>query len=158
MYFIDNFKISSFTVFDSFINKYRQVLVTCYPLLNNTIINVVDINHVSSIDWVFNQKDYDDSPYGCYTLDPYYIVDNEIGFGANLTEDEKHALIAHEIGHIYLKLSNANQGGLNEELDADRFACSIGLQSALKSALIKTARLTKDQKLKKEILYRASIL
>jgi len=158
MYFIDNFKISSFTVFDSFINKYRQVLVTRYPLLNNTIINVVDINHVSSISWVFNPKDYDDSPYGCNTLDPFYIVDNEIGFGANLTENEKHALIAHEIGHIYLKLSNKKQGGLVEELDADNFACFIGFQSALKSALIKTAEVTIDHDRKNEIQYRASVL
>ena len=85
-------------------------------------------------------------------------MDNEIGFGGNLTEDEKHALIAHEIGHIYLKLSNANLGELNEELAADKFAFSIGLQSDLKSALIKIAGLTKDQNLKKEIVNRASVL
>lgn len=158
MDFIDNFNISSFFDFDSFINKYKRIIVNLYSILNNIIINVVDINHVSSISWVFNQKDYDDSPYGSNTLNPYYIVDNEIGFGANLTEDEKHALIAHEIGHIYLKLSNANQGGLKEELEADRFACTIGLQSALKSALIKVAGIDKASDQKDEIQYRASKL
>lgn len=158
MNFIDNYNIGSFCDFDSFINKYKHIIVNLYSILNNIIINVVDINHVSSISLVFNQKDYDDSPYGSNTLNPYYIVDNEIGFGANLTEDEKHALIAHEIGHIYLKLTNANQGGLNEELEADKFACSIGLQSALKSALIKVAGIDKALRQKDEIQNRASKL
>lgn len=158
MKFIDKCGLNSFNDFDSFINKYRQIIVTHYPQLNNTIINVVDVDNVSIISEVFKKADYEDSPYGSNTLDPYFIVDNEIGFGGNLTEDEKHALIAHEIGHIYLKLSNANLGGLNEELAADKFACSIGLQSDLKSALIKIAGLTKDQNLKKEIVNRASVL
>ena len=53
MKFIDKCGLNSFNDFDSFINKYRQIIVTHYPQLNNTIINVVDVDNVSIISEVF---------------------------------------------------------------------------------------------------------
>lgn len=55
----------------------------------------------------------------------------------NLTESEKFAAIAHEIGHVlYFYLENKNSYP-SEEVYADSVACRIGLQDSILSVIDK---------------------
>ena len=160
MKFIDRCGLDSFQDFDNFIQKYGNMICAQYQLLNGIVIDVTDINTAIMIlcNPIIDVDYFQDTPYCCNT-EKLFIVDNlnmfiSIGF----TEDERQALIAHEIGHIYLKLSKTNQGGLNEELAADQFACLLGLKSELKSALIKLENFVHNQVLKNEISVRINNL
>lgn len=160
MKIIDIYNIDQSHVFDEFEKSFANTIDCKYTVLSNIDISIIDINHIDDIikgNLLIDKSYYEDTPYSCDS-DAHFIVDYCDNYGLPLTLDEKHSLIAHEIGHIYLKLSKTNQGGLVEELDADSFACAIGLQTELKSALIKLESFEQNSKLKDEIKVRISKL
>ena len=85
------------------------------------------------------------------------VVDNE-SISKQFTQDEKHALIAHEIGHLRCALYGCNCNGFVGETHADDFACQLGLQSELKSALTKLLGIVQKSNVKSEIVQRINRL
>lgn len=140
MDFINNHNISTFQVFRSFADKYKQSIEFNYPILVNQSIKVVNndcIDEVLDGDLLFNKHDFEGSPYSCHTQKVFINDNTDIYSSINLTDEEKHALIAHEIGHIYTSLNNGGPVSWDDENDADDFAISLGLKTVLKSALEK---------------------
>lgn len=73
------------------------------------------------------------------TIDFKHIGYNEDNCNAiNLTENEKFAMIAHELGHIYGNNCQFVENELlNKEINADIMACRLGLKDNLTSELTK---------------------
>lgn len=158
MDFIDKCGLSSFQVFVSFIQKYEDVINAKYPLFNGIIIDVV--NPITAVkiynNPLINEDYFQDTPYECHTK-LFVVVDND-KLSVQFTENEKYALIAHEIGHIHCSLSGCKCNGFIGETHADDFSCSLGLQSELRSALTKLLGVVLDPNLKSEIVQRINRL
>jgi|GEM_PF-3540128 hypothetical protein len=65
-------------------------------------------------------------------------------------------MIAHEIGHIFAASRDLNS--LCNEINADKMACEIGLRIDLCSGLQKVIDSNNQQKMKKQIIQRISLL
>ena len=159
MKIIDKYNIDYFHVFDEFEKSFASIIDSKYPVLSNVNISIIDINHTDDIikeNNLVDKKFFEDTPYSCDS-DSHYIVDYCNNFGLTLTLAEKHSLIAHEIGHIYLqqmKMQFINK--IDEEIEADRFARSIVPMSELKSALIKLESYVQNPGLQNELRVRIS--
>lgn len=156
MKFADKYGLNSFQDFYSFIQKYGGVIDANYHLLKGISIDVVNPCTVSKYNSFFGINDYLDTPYACHT-DMQIVVDNE-SISNQFTQDEKHALIAHEIGHLHCSLGGCKCNGFVGETHADNFSCSLGLQSELKSALTKLLGAVQDTSVKSEIVQRINRL
>lgn len=53
------------------------------------------------------------------------------------SEEEAFAIIAHELGHIERDIITCQPGGLEDEIEADKFAVKLGLKNELINALQK---------------------
>lgn len=158
MDFIDKCGLSSFQVFVCFIQKYEDAINAKYPLFNGIIIDVV--NPITAVkiynNPLINEDYFQDTPYECHTT-LYVVVDNE-KLSIQFDENERYALIAHEIGHLCCALYGCNCNGFVGETHADDFACSLGLQSELRSALTKLLGVVHDSNLKSKIVQRINRL
>lgn len=76
-----------------------------------------------------------DTPYAYNSYYNEIIKSDEVCKSCNLNNDEEMALIAHELGHIYIAHNKIECK--NEEFEADDYVKKIGLSSHLKSALRK---------------------
>lgn len=154
MKFIDIYNIDQSHVFYEFEKSFANIIDTKYSVLSNINISIIDINHIDDIikgNNLLERSFFADTPYTCDS-DGHCIVDYCDNYGMPLTLSEKHSLIAHEIGHFYLKQMKMQFiNRIDEEIEADSFACSIGFQSELKSALIKLENYVQNSVLRKEI-------
>lgn len=159
MKFIDIYNIDQSHVFYEFEKSFASTIDCKYTVLSNIDISIIDINHIDDIikgNPLIDKSYYEDTPYSCDSIG-HCIVDYCDNYGLPLTLAEKHSLIAHEIGHIYLKQMKMQFiNKIDEEKEADSFACSIGFQSELKSALIKLESCVQDPDLQKELKARIS--
>lgn len=157
MDFIDDQNISTFQVFRNFVNKYKQVIESKYPKLVNQSIKVVDMDCIDEAlndDFWYNKHHFVDSPYSSHTQKVFINDNTDSYLSINLTDEEKHALIAHEIGHINTSLNNGGPVLSDDENEADDFACSIGLKMDLINALEKLAGVEKSKKKKDKMINR----
>lgn len=119
-------------IFNRFYKKYRNRVVSI-----NTEINVCcstsGKGNISNNEYT---KDLiKDTPYSCNTYYKEIIKSDEVCKSCNLDNDEEMALIAHELGHMYIAYNNIKYE--NEEFEADDYVKNFGLSSHLKSALHK---------------------
>lgn len=132
-----NFKVlNQIPIFDKFAIYYGKRVDTLYSEMQTITVNVCTndiISTISSGDSPFFQgKDSNGYKieYAIKCCDDYQFTDNE-----------KFALIAHELGHIILELNNQDSDNLQEELQADEIASEIVDRNYLKNALQKIADL-----------------
>lgn len=160
MNFIDNHNISTFQVFKDFIDKYKQVTESKYSILVNQPIRVNNMDYIDEAidgDFWFKKNDFEGTPYTYYCNyysqpQKVYIIDNTDAYSSiNFTDEEKHALIAHEIGHFYTSLNFGGPVSRDDENEADDFAISLGFKSMLKSALEKLVIIEKNEFKKNEM-------
>lgn len=156
MKFIDRYGLNSFQDFDSFIQNYGSIINEKYQLLNGISIDVVEPIMVAEYNSIYTINDYKDTPYTCHT-DMQIVVDN-VSISKQFTQDEKNALIAHEIGHLHCSLCGCKCNGFVGETHADDFSCSLGFQSELRTALTKLLGVVQDPNLKSEIVQRINRL
>lgn len=152
MTFIDKYGLNSFQDFDCFIQKYGNVIDAKHQLLKGIRIDVVGASMIAKYNSIFSINDYKDTPYACHT-DMQIVVDN-VSVSNQFTQDEKNALIAHEIGHLHCSLCGCKCNGFIGETHADDFSCSLGLKFELRSALTKLLGIVQDPILKSEIAQR----
>lgn len=158
MHFVNSYNINTFQVFNCFIQKYGVDIDNKYPLLDKMSFDVINptiavkIFNNPLIDVTF----YQETPYACDTK-TLVVVDNDV-LSTQFAEEEKYAFIAHEIGHLHCSLCGCNCCGFVGETHADDFACSLGLQSELRSALTKLLGVVLDPNLKSEIVQRINRL
>lgn len=74
----------------------------------------------------------------------------------NLSKEERYAIIAHEIGHIYDETYKKKHE--EREKNADLFAYKLGLKAHLISVLQKMITIEKDDRVKKDMQKRINIL
>lgn len=123
--------------FDSFNEEYGDKLITMYPLLSD-----IKIDAVYYTDALPNQREditdgdaivvYRDPQNLCYAV---IIVNEDLIRIFNFSEQEIHASIAHEIGHIICRFSLDKIH--EEELICDRLVYEIGLGEPLFDVLRK---------------------
>lgn len=154
MKIIDIYNIDQSHVFYDFEKSFARTIDCKYSVLSNIDISIIDINHIDDIikgNPLIDKSYYEDTPYSCDS-EGHCIVDYCDNYGLDLKLAEKHSLIAHEIGHIYFKqIKMPFNNKIDEEIGADRFACSIVPVSELKSALIKLEKCVQDSGLHNEI-------
>lgn len=77
-----------------------------------------------------------DSPYICDVQNFEIMRSKSICSTCNFTQEEEFALIAHELGHLNVRLNNIKCKDIqDEEYKADEYAIKLGLGNELKSAL-----------------------
>ncbi len=128
------------SIFDEFTNLYGKTVDTLYPEMQAITVNVCTNDIISTVSSGDSPFFYDKDSNG-YKIEyaPKCCDDYEF------TDDEKFALIAHELGHIILDLKNQSNCDSQaeelqaEELQADKIASTIINKDYLKSALQKMA-------------------
>lgn len=122
-----------------------------WPELRNLCIDAYDTAHpkdfitetANSINATIDEIMGD--PYQCYPAhqinDGSYVNDiiqnDNVLVRLGLTDEEKEALIAHEIGHFVSCYKNTGLKNVQEEIYADSCAALLGLAEPLKIALQK---------------------
>lgn len=162
-----NFKNSNqIPIFDEFANLYGEIVDTHYSQIQAIAIDVSTSNTIST-------TSSGDSPFLVNGNSNNY----EIVFAIQccndykFTNEEKFALIAHELGHIIIELNNQSSHDLQEELQADKIASKIVDKNNLKNALQKIADLidtnndwseldyvSKTKDIKKNLIIRIELL
>ena len=130
-------------IFDAFLEKYRDKID-----LNSTIsVYNSDCQGGNIVQQLESTKN--DSPYIC-DVENFEIMRSEsIWSACNFTQKEEFALIAHELGHLNIKLNDIECNDTqDEECKADDYAVKLGLKSELKSALSKMLTYCSDDWLK----------
>lgn len=111
-------------IFNEFISKYRAVIDSLYPELQDITIRTRTDN-----------KTLSDTPFEGITTEQKITCSAKYCIACDLTDDEKLALIAHEVGHFVVGDYIVN---LDEEKAADQVAVRlVGSSSTLKNALQK---------------------
>ncbi len=116
--------VDSIDLFDRFKQEYEEIVNAIFGDASIDLVNFIGSNN----------------PYAGFLLGPqdYFKSNNDtvayheencntIGFG----ENEKFAIIAHELGHILHRADNYNDNHLLKEMDADFMAVSLGLTESL---------------------------
>lgn len=127
------------TFISGFIKKYEPYIRNHAPGFN---LNDIVICDTTVSDYVKDQNSelvsasFVDSPYMADTSKNviYYFTDFD---DLNFTDEEKSALILHEIGHLYFKKISQESPALDEEIFADEFTCHIISKQHLIDALCK---------------------
>lgn len=141
MQFTNPYKISTWPIFDQFLNKFGATLDSYYgSVFANLTIVVTDMNNLDFIikdcGSLINEDFFKNSPYTSNSI-LKFIVDNSNV--VTLSDDEKIALLAHECGHLYTDLSKTKvKDRQDDEEKADDFAIKLVLKTDLKSALTKS--------------------
>lgn len=131
-------------VFDTFNEKYGEIAISlCYLLAKFQIIAIstYDSEHIDDIG--MKQSD----PFGCFIDNTEYdgsstyaeiVINIKKCEELELSDQEFHAAIAHEIGHmIFYFLENKENEKDIEEVICDQYVCRMGLADSLFSLLDK---------------------
>lgn len=125
------FEGQNIALFENFANIYGDILNT---ITDDSIRIIVPTDRYAG---------YILEPDGLFQTNPAisfkHIGYNEENCNAiNLTENEKFAMIAHELGHIYNNNCQFDKNELlNREINADIMACRLGLKDDLIRGLTK---------------------
>lgn len=134
----------NFPIYSSFISKYSQIVDHVCPMLQSINIVMTDDEPCHLPPYLANNPLYErgcfHSPFACkpqleHQNSIYNDIIMEVDSCYGYSIDELHALIAHEIGHFYVKYTNQILGHLPKEIEADRISCHIGLKDPLRSAI-----------------------
>jgi hypothetical protein len=120
-------------VFNSFVDQFEKVI---NQIFKEDIITICSINEQHTLfKCVANQND----PFATNTImTPLVIAINEkVCLQLKLSQEEQHAMIAHEIGHILDKSPREINNQLNREYNADQFTIKLNLNKHLKTGLEK---------------------
>ncbi len=131
-------------VFDTFNEKYSEFAISlCYLLTMFQIfaISTYDSEHVDDIGMKVSD------PFGCFINKTEYdasstyaeiVINKKKCEELELSEQEIHAAIAHEIGHvIFFFIEDKENKKDMEEVICDQYACRMGLADSLISLLDK---------------------
>lgn len=130
---------TSFGAFDSFNDKYSAKTIDICPILKKIHINVV--SHSDS--FYIEQADFSDKDLFAFYINKEEddasstyaeIIVNEVHCSTlKLTDEEKLAALAHEIGHIiiYFREDKKECQGQAEEIYSDLYVCKMGLGDSL---------------------------
>lgn len=136
---------TNFEVFDSFNDKYSAKIIEICPILNKFHINVV----VHSDSCYIKQTDFSDNDLFAFYINKEeedasstyaeIIVNEGHCNSLKLTDEEKLAALAHEIGHIimYFRTDKEECQGQAEEIYSDLYVCKMGLGDSLCSLIHK---------------------
>lgn len=138
-----NFKnLDNTDIFDDFFQQYSSRINLSVQL------NGYSSNYKGNTEIFRTLNDWGDPNYTYLDNTPYtnWCVEDhplEIVRSVNcckrccFSKDEEFAIIAHEIGHIEITITSRSKGGLEEEIEADKFAVKLGLKNELINALQK---------------------
>lgn len=120
-------------IFNSFSDKYLKFINEIHG------DNTISIGIINSEDSIFNCVASLEDPFASSTImNPVVIaINEEVCIKLKLTQEEQHAMLAHEIGHILDKTQRLPNDQLIREYNADQFAIDLGLSQELKSGLEK---------------------
>ena len=134
--------------FDDFYHYFAYKIAINWTELMHETIDVYNEMHLK--DFMTNPKSLmnrdviNDSPYMSFcfrkTVNGYEndIIENtDLCQKLQLTDKEKFALIAHELGHFIERKSHRGDGSNKEEIACDEYVVELGLGNALISALRK---------------------
>lgn len=130
--------IPSLEIFNKFNQKYGSIIDSKFSIIKDVELYVTDINNLKIIqnyNKYFSETDFEDSPYASHA-DYKFIIDNT--YKCTFSDEEKMALIAHELWHIILGLNKQSTDDLQEEESCDKFSFDLGLGKYLITALEKT--------------------
>ncbi len=135
---------TEFEVFDTFNEKYSELAISlCCFLAKFQIIAIsnYESEHIDDI----GMKESD--PFGCFIDKTEYdasstyaeiVINKKKCEELELSDQEIHAAIAHEVGHvIFYFLENKENKKEIEEVICDQYACRMGLADSLCSLLDK---------------------
>ena len=135
---------TEFEVFDTFNEKYSELAISlCCFLAKFQIIAISTCNseHIDDI----GMKESD--PFGCFIDKTEYdasstyaeiVINKKKCEELELSDQEIHAAVAHEIGHvIFFFIEDKENKKDMEEVICDQYACRIGLADSLISLLDK---------------------
>ncbi len=132
---------SGLTLFDEFTKLYNSHINEMKEVKQSSIYKIKFVSEDSSIMQAhyffdFSEKDFF---FKCFINKAPIIGCNKNNCEIiKLSEIECFAMIAHELGHIYL-VPNTEEDLLKKELLADEMSCRLGLKEGLISGLKKIA-------------------
>lgn len=135
---------TEFEVFDTFNEKYSELAISlCCFLAKFQIIAISTCNSEHIDDIGMNEPD----PFGCFINKTEYdasstyaeiVINKKKCEELELSDQEIHAAIAHEIGHvIFFFIEDKENKKDMEEVICDQYACRMGLADSLISLLDK---------------------
>lgn len=116
--------VDSIELFDRFKQKYKKIVDPIFEDADIDLVNFIG-NSGPYASFLLGPQDYFKSNND--TVAYHEANCNAIGFG----ENEKFAIIAHELGHILHHANNYNNNHLLKEIDADSMAVSLDLTKPL---------------------------
>lgn len=134
--------------FDDFYHIYAYKIAINWSELMHVTIDVYNEEHlknfVTSLKSMIDKDVLCDTPYMsfCYRqtmngVENDIIENTALCQRLHLTDKERYALIAHEIGHFVEKKNSRGNGENEEEIACDGYAVELGLGDSLKTALQK---------------------
>lgn len=129
-------------VFDIFNEIYGAKALFLFPDFEEIQINAV-YHYDSSDKDSFNEFDTFGFYYDYLKEQKYaeIIIHLDACERLELTNEEKLAAIAHELGHIrYTEIYQTSDQGQVAEMECDEFACKLGLSRPLASQLLKLTK------------------
>lgn len=127
-------------IFDKFFQKYASQInldVTLNVYSSDYKGDARLLTALKAIDGP-DYKALDDTPFAgaAYKDSPCEIVCSVKCYAqCDFPEGEAFAIIAHELGHIERDIITRQLGGLEDEIEADKFAVRLGLTNELRNAL-----------------------
>lgn len=119
-------------IFDTFCQKFKDK-INLDSIISVYSSDYKEGNIVQQLELASN-----DSPYICDVQNSEIMRSDCICSTCNFTQEEEFALIAHELGHLNVKLNNIKCNNTQEEeYKADEYAVNLGLGNELESALEK---------------------
>lgn len=136
-----------YPIFGKFCHHYGSKITSICYLMTKFKIHVYTLDqYLSSADSLPQIEDVENQLFSCFVKKETIHAETTIAGivftqslidELNLTESEKFAAIAHEIGHVlYFYLENKNSYP-SEEVYADSVACRIGLKDSILSVIDK---------------------
>ena len=134
--------------FDDFYHFFAYRIAINWTELMHETIDVYNEMHLKDFmtnpNSLINKDVLNDSPYTSFCFRPTTtgyendIIENTaLCQKLQLTDEERFALIAHELGHFVEVKNHRGNDSNKEEIACDEYAVELGLGSALKSALQK---------------------
>lgn len=144
---------ANWRIADEYFMQYKTTIETDFPILDGKTIEICQSKEYH------NQFIIDlDSPTQMMVKDKDPKLDNDTilyvcnyrnipdSIDVDFTEKELFALISHEFGHVAAHYENKDCGGVEEEIIADKFANTLGLQEPLLCALKKIKNHKEEKK------------
>lgn len=151
--------VSNINIFDSFFKLHGLSINAILNENESTEIKIFDSNRQEGKAILLPSDYLASNPVLGYKN----IAMNEVNCAIiDLTIEEKYAMIAHEIGHIFDSSKDLTNSQLQKEITADEMACNIGLQNDLISGLMKIinsmSHSDMNEQIQKRINYRNALL